>query len=183
MTVDYDDTSTQVDPDPFVIGAAVMSAVLSGAGFLETRRQRQLVERQERNRFRAAWFDAHRSTLHLARIVDEFETYVLEERLGGRSFRFGGVRLMIDRGRQQGIRRLYSQALVTAQRLGATMDDLSAFLGPEDTESLNRAYDAFEALATPQDYSEIVAVGRRAVSLYLDVLTTIDEREQLTAGA
>lgn len=163
--------------DPFVVGTAIMSAAIGGVGFLELRGQ-QPVERQEGDRFRAAWFEAHRSTLDLGRIVDEFEAYVLEERLGEQPFLLGAVRLTVDRERQASLRWLHSRSLVTARRLGTTMDNLSDLLDARDAGAVHEAYEGFEVLATPHDYSEVVAVGHRAVALYVGLLARIDRREQ-----
>lgn len=45
-----------VDPDPFSIGLGLPQIISAGASFLEARRQRQLIEQGQAERFRSAWF-------------------------------------------------------------------------------------------------------------------------------
>jgi hypothetical protein len=93
-----------VDPDPFTIGLGIFAAIAGGGAFLEQRRQRQMLQDQQRAAFRASWFAARRTLIHFKQQVDEFETYMLEDNYGAREFRIGAVRLTVDRGRHQSMR-------------------------------------------------------------------------------
>ena len=81
----------QIDPDPFTIGLGIFGAIAGGGAFLENRRQRQLVQDQQRGAFRAAWFAARRTLLFFKHQIDEFETYMLED--GAAAARWGKTAL------------------------------------------------------------------------------------------
>ena len=104
MSGDQND-SELVDPDPFTIGLGIFSAVAGGGTFLEARRARENAQNQQRDNFRAAWYGARRTLIHFKQQIDEFETYMLEDDYGRKTFRIGSVRLMVDRGRHQAHRR------------------------------------------------------------------------------
>ena len=120
------------DPDPFSIGLGIFGIIAAGGAFLETRRGRQFIERTQRESFRAAWFSARRTMIHFKRIVDEFETYMLEDDYGEQGFRIGRVRLAVDRGKHQAMRRLHGQTNTTSSFMADNLDDLSDYLGPDD---------------------------------------------------
>ena len=61
-----------IDPDPFAIALGIMGVVAGGAAFLETRRARRFHERAQRDRFRAAWFEARRTLIHFQQVLTEF---------------------------------------------------------------------------------------------------------------
>jgi hypothetical protein len=136
------------------------------------------MERQERDRFRAAWFGAYRSVNFFIRQVDEFETYALEDRFIGNPFRIGAVRLTVSHERKQALRRLRGQIMTTASRLGDDMDDLSYYLLPEDQ---GRISDILGLLSTverlPESYGELIVLGRQVAELYREFLESIGERE------
>jgi len=167
------------DPDPFTIGLGIFAALAGGGAFLEARRQRQLVERQHRDRFRAAWFNARRALIYFGRNIDEFETYVLEDDYGGKSFRIGSVRLTVDPDRHRALRRLKGQAMTTANVMSDAIDDLCEFLGPEYRSPIETVLDHLRQIgAIPERYSELIRAAREARKLYDDLLNQIGETER-----
>lgn len=103
-----------VDPDPFTIALGIFAAIAGGGSFLEARRQRQFMERQQQESFRGAYFACRRTLIYFQRLVDEFETYVKEDGYGHMTFRVGTVRLSVGRDRHKAMRRLNGQAMITA---------------------------------------------------------------------
>ena len=73
-----------VDPDPFTIGLGIFGGLAGGGAFLESRRQREISEGQQRGAFRASCFAARRRLIHFKQNIDEFETFMLEDRYGQR---------------------------------------------------------------------------------------------------
>ncbi len=166
------------DPDPFTIGLGIFAALAGGGAFLEARRQRQLTERQHRERFRGAWFNAKRALINFGRVIDEFETYMLEDNYGGKSFRIGSVRLTVDAGRHHSLRRLRGQALTTANVISDSIDELSEFLGVDYQADIQSLLDNLAEIGkVPERYSEVVKAGRRARELYDALLNKIGDKE------
>lgn len=171
-------TEQEIDPDPFGIGIGLFAAMVSGASFLEARRQTKFLLDQQRGAFRAAWFEARRSVIFFKRSLDEFETYVLEDGYGRKAFRVGSVRLVVTSRRAHEMKRLRGQALVTAHRLGDNLDELSNHLGPEDQEAVTGILAALNDLgAFPDRYADVVTQGRSVIALYTAMLDAIGERE------
>jgi len=166
----------QVDPDPFTIGLAIFSAVAGGGAFLEARRQRQGAERQNREAFRGAWYNARRTVIFFKRSVDEFETYLLEEGFGRRAFRIGSVRLVVDSQRHRALRRLRGQAFTTANIIGDNLDDLSEHLGHDDQSAIDNILATLSEMQIPERYSDVLRLARQAIALYSEFLDEIDER-------
>jgi hypothetical protein len=166
-----------VDPDPFTIGLGIFGAIAGGGAFLEQRRQRQLVQEQQRGAFRAAWFAARRTLIHFKQQIDEFETYMLEDGYGQRQFRIGSVRLVVDRGRHQAMRRLRGQTLITANRIGDDLDDLSEHLGPEHAEEVQRVLRHLDQITVPETYRSLIHVAREAFAVYEAFLARTAEAE------
>jgi hypothetical protein len=169
--------SQEVDPDPFTIGLGIFGAVAGGGAFLESRRQRRLVQEQQRGAFRGAWYAARRTLIHFKQQVDEFETYMLEDGYGMREFRIGAVRLGVDRGRHHALRRLRGQTLVTANRLGDDLDDLSEFLGDEYAEEIEMILRRLHDMQIPPTYRDVIRTARDALDLYGSFLDHVAERE------
>jgi len=180
-TIPVDDSAMAAgtfDPDPFTIGIGIFAALAGGGAFLETRRQRQLAERQHRDRFRAAWFNAKRALIYFGRNIDEFETYMLEDNYGGRSFRIGAVRLTVDADRHRSLRRLKGQTMTTANVMSDVIDDLCEFLGPEYQPAVQQVLEQLTQIgAFPDKYSELVRAARKARELYDELLNQIGEKE------
>ena len=166
-----------IDPDPFTIGLGIFGAIAGGGAFLENRRQRQLVEGQQRGAFRAAWFAARRTLLFFKHQIDEFETYMLEDNFGQKQFRIGAVRLSVDAGRHRALRRLRGQTMVTASHMGDDLDDLSEFLGTEYADQVTKVLDHLEAIKIPETYRELIHVARDAFYEYDGFLTYIADIE------
>jgi hypothetical protein len=126
----------QADPDPFSIALGIFGIAAAGASFLETRRARQFLERQQEETFRSAWFAANRTLIHFRRVVDEFEAFMLEDGYGAIELRIGMVRLTVDRGRHQALRRLHGQVMTTSNFIADNLDDLSDFLARTTNQRL-----------------------------------------------
>ena len=154
------------DPDPFTIGLGIFSAIAGGGAFLEARRQRQILQDAQRASFRGAWFAARRTLIHFKQQVDEFETYMLEDNYGTREFKIGAVRLMLDRGRHQSLRRLRGQTLITAARMGDDLDDLSEYLTDEHAPRIAEVLEHLQAIEIPETYAELIRVARDAFAIY-----------------
>ena len=167
-----------IDPDPFGIGIGLLATIAGGASFLETRRQSQFLQEQQRRQFRAAWFEARRSVIFFKRTIDEFETYVIEESFGRRAFRIGSVRLTVTARRARDLQMLRGHTLVTARRLGDQLDELSNFLGPDDQPAVTHVLGTLGGIGKlPDDYVDLVALARTALALYADLLDRIADRE------
>jgi hypothetical protein len=177
-----DQQADAVDPDPFTIGLGIFGAIAGGGAFLEQRRQRQMLQGQQRANFRTAWFAARRTLIHFKRQVDEFETYMLEDGYGQKQFRIGAVRLLVDRGRAQAMRRLRGQTLVTASHMGDDLDDLSEFLGADYQEDIEKVLGHLGAIHLPETYRDLIRIAREAVGVYQAFLDKIAENEGFELG-
>ena len=168
-----------VDPDPFIIGLGILQVVAAGGAFLESRRQRNEVQRAQREQFRASWYDARRSVIFLKQTTDEFETYMFEDAFGRREFRIGAVRLSVDSRKHKAMRRMHGQTMKTAQHLADNLDDLSNFLGPDDQAQIDAIQERLNQIdRLPERYRDVVVLAREAVQLYSDLLDDVGEREQ-----
>ena len=174
LGVDVEET---VDPDPFSIALGIFGIIASGGAFLEARRQRQFMERQQQQSFRSAWFAAQRTLIHFKQVVDEFETYMLEDNYGGQALRIGIVHLTVDRGRHQALKRLHGQSMTTANFMADNLNSLSDFLGPEDQEAVATVLVTLSEMRVPDHYGEVITLARQAIDLYGGLLTSIGERE------
>lgn len=175
----HHDADTLIDPDPFVVGLGLIQIIATGAGFLEARRQRQAVDRLERERFRTAWFQAKRSLIFFKRTTDEFESYVLEGGYGRREFRIGIVRLILDPNQYAAMRRMHGQCMTTANHLADNLADLSEFLGPQDQAQIDAIHERLKAIENfPPVYRDVIALSRESIQAYQDLLDDIGEREQ-----
>lgn len=170
-----------IDPDPFTIGLGIFGAVAGGGAFLETRRQREYVQQQGKDAFRAAWFAAKRTLIHFKGQIDEFETYMLEDGYGRSAFRIGAVRLEVDRGRHKALRRLRGQVLVTASHMGDDLDDLSEYLGGEYQAEVDAILDRLREVELPERYRDLIALARESFGLYNDLLESVAEKEGFEA--
>ena len=172
--------SGDVDPDPFSVGISIMALIFAGGSYLEARRTKQVAGAQARSDFRAAWFNSRRTLIHARRIVEEFNTYVSEDNFGRTEFGFGRIRLQIDRGRAQQLRRLHGNANITAEHMADDLDRLADHL---DTRYQNRI-DAILALLTevkqfPENYRDVVTTGRKALDPYEGLINEVGDREDL----
>ena len=167
-----------VDPDPFSIGLGLIAVLAAAGGYLEARRRRRVDEQSQRTEFRAAWFRARRSLIFFQQALSEFETYVLEEGFGRRSFGIGSIRLELDAGRHQALRRLHGQTMTTANFAADNFDELSNFLGPDDQETVNRVTTSLAGIGFPNDYRGVVAMSREALALFTELLDDIGDRER-----
>jgi hypothetical protein len=173
-----EDSPSEVDPDPFAIGMGILGILFGGGAYLEARRQRQFVERNSREQFRKAWFDARRTLIHARRVIEEFATYVEEDEFGTQQFAFGRVRLTIDINRAQQLRRLHGNAHVTAEHLADNLDALGDHLGPEYQPKIDAIFDALRAINQfPADYRSLVVSARRCLALYEELLDEVRSRE------
>ena len=169
----------EVDPDPFAIGLALFALLFSGGSYLETRRQRQYMERQAKEDFRSSYFNAKRTLIHGRRVVDEFATYVRQEGFGVREFTFGSVQLRLDVGRAQALRRLHGQAHMTAQHLGDNLDDMANFLDEGYQELVTGIHEELTQIKTlPANYDDVVDSASHAVDLYERLVVEVGNREK-----
>jgi hypothetical protein len=175
--LDESGDSDLVDPDPFSIGLGIFGAIAGGGAFLEARRQRQIVQSQQKGEFRAAWFAGRRTLIHFKQQVDEFETYMLEDNYGQKQFRIGAVRLVVDVGRKRSMRRLRGQTLTTASHMGDDLDDLSEYLGPDYTERIEAVLKHLQEIEIPETYRGLIRVARDAFDEYESFLTFIADTE------
>ena len=102
---------------------------------------------------------------------------MLEEGFGRRSFGIGSIRLELDAGRHQALRRLHGQTMTTANYAADNFDELSNFLGPEDQETVDRVTASLAGIGFPSDYRGVVTMSREALSLLTDLLDDIGDRE------
>lgn len=169
---------SSIDPDPFTIAIGIFSIMVGGGAFLEARRSREFMERQQRGQFRAAWFDARRALIYARRAVDEFETYALEDDFGRRALRFGSVHLAVDRDKARNLRRLRWQSNTTANRLADALDDLSNFLGPAHQLDIDAITTHLQDIATlPERYGDLIRRAREVIELYSSLLDAVAEAE------
>ncbi|MDQ1710889.1 MAG: hypothetical protein QOE45_339 [Frankiaceae bacterium] len=177
----------QVDPDPFSIGITLFAAMVTGASFIETRRQTGLLQRNRREAFRAAWYGARRSVLFFEHALDEFETHVLQDGYGARSFQVGTVRLVLSRSRADELRMLHDEALTAARHLRDRLSTLSDFLGPDDQDPVTTILTEVAGLpAMPARFADVVTQGRTVAGMYHDLLADLAARhgfEEVAASA
>ncbi len=171
-----------IDPDPFAIALGIMGVVAGGAAFLETRRARRFHERAQRDRFRAAWFEARRTLIHFQQVLAEFELFMLEDGYGGKSFQLGAVQLRVDHYRHRALRRIHAQTLNTATHLADDIDDLSEFLGPEDQERVDHIKSRLAEMAIPERFGQVILLAREGLALFNELLQAIDQRERFQEG-
>ena len=171
-----------IDPDPFAIAFGILSVVFAGGAYLEERRQREIQEEQARNAFRRAWFESRRTLIHARRVVEEFATYVSEDRLGTTEFLFGKVKLTLGRGRATQLRRLHGNAHVTAQNLADDLDTISDYLGSEYTSQIEAIHTLLgQVKGFPENYRGVVRLARSALDVYEDLIEAIGEGEGFEA--
>ena len=173
-------TEPLLDPDPFTIGLMILGCITGGGAFLEARRGRQQVSRQQREDFRGAWYAARRTVIHFKRVVDEFETYILEDGYARTAFRVGAVRITVDAVRHKAMRRLVGQATTTASHMSDDLDELSTFLGNQDQQAIDAILARLNEIATlPEHYRDVIRWSREAIELYQDLLDGVGDREAL----
>lgn len=172
-----------VDPDPFTIALGIFAAIAGGGSFLEARRQRQFMERQQQDSFRGAYFACRRTLIHFQRVVDEFETYVKEDGYGHMSFKIGAVRLFVDRDRHRAMRRLNGHAMITASHMSDDLDELSNYLSADDQEMVDAVLARLSEIAIPETYVDVIVLAREALIFYTQLLDAVGEREAFERAA
>ncbi len=171
-------TTNTEEQDPFPTAMSVFTAMVSGVGWLEMRRQTKQAGERDRNAFRAAWFTSRRAVIGFRGLLDEFETFVAEDEFGARSFRLGAVRLVLDGGRARDLWRLRDRAWEVGRELGTSLDALSEHLGPEYAPLVAEAHRAFESIgAMPEEFTGLVRQGRAAVEAYSALLDALAGEE------
>jgi hypothetical protein len=168
-----------IDPDPFAIGFTILGILFAGGSYLETRRQHAFIETQAQNEFRRAWFECRRTLIHARRVVEEFATYVAEDNFGTREFIFGKVRLTVDTGRAQQLKRLHGNAHTTAEHMADDLDRLANFLSAAyqpQIEAINKHL--MEMTQLPDRYREVITVARNALVLYEDLVNAVEDAEK-----
>ena len=148
---------------------------------METRRQNNVAAAAAaRVEFRKAWFDARRTLIHARRIVEEFNTYVSEDNFGRVEFGFGKIRLQIDRGRAQQLRRLHGNAHTTAEHMADDLDRLADHLDASYQERIDAVIALLREINQfPANYRAVVMKAREALELYEELVTDVGERENL----
>jgi hypothetical protein len=169
------------DPDPFTIGLGIFGAIAGGGSFLEARRLRQSLDQRQRESFRESWYACRRTLIHFRRVVDEFDTYVLEDGYGKQSFRIGAVRISVGADRHKAMRRLNGQAMMTATHMSDDLDELSAFLGPEDQPQIDAILERLDKITIPEIYRDLIKLARDLVDVYSGFLEGIGDREDFEA--
>ena len=168
-----------IDPDPFAIAFTLLAIVFAGGSYLETRRQTDFMESRVREDFRRAWFDSRRTLIHARRVTEEFATYAAEDKFGTVQFLFGNVKLTIDKGRAQQLRRLHGNAHTTAEHMADDLDRLADGLGPESQETIDQIHSELKGIKEfPENYIAVIRTARRAIDLYQKLVDEVGEREK-----
>ena len=167
----------EVDPDPFAIGFALLGLLFSGSTYLEARRRRMLSETQRNNEFRQKWFNSRRTLIHARRVIDEFETYVVEDGYGNQSFLFGTARMNLPRERVDQLRRIHANAHTTARNMADNLDDISEFLGEEYQDLINQILDKLHEQQLPHSYDAVIILAKDAIALYDQLIDSIGKNE------
>lgn len=167
-----------IDPDPFAIAFALLGIIIAGGSYLETRRNRQFLERQAREEFRTVWFRAKRTLIHAKRITEEFATYVKEESFGESEFLFGTIKLTIDQDKAQQFRRIHGNAQTTAMHMADDLDDLSNYLSSEYQERIDAIQSKIKEQMVPHSYDAVLILARDTIDLYEKLITDIGEKEK-----
>ena len=170
-----------VDPDPFAIGFALLSLLVSGGAYLELRRNRILTENQRTGEFRQTWFQARRTLIHARRVVEEFATYVAEDGYGEQQFLFGRARLNLTRDRVDQLRRLHANSLTTASYMADNLDALSEFLDSSYQPLVDEIMGKLDELQLPHSYDAVVLLVREGVTLYEGLINEVGEREAFSS--
>jgi len=103
---------------------------------------------------------------------------MLEDEYGGKFFRIGSVRLVVDANRHHALRRLKGQTITTANVMSDAIDDLSEFLGQPYQGAVQEVLDQLSKVGTiPERYSEVIRAARKARDLYDGLLNHIGETE------
>jgi hypothetical protein len=166
-----------VDPDPFTIGLGIFGAVAGGGAFLESRRQRRMLQEQQRGAFRGAWYASRRTLIHFKQQVDEFETYMLEDGYGKHEFRIGVVACRSIAAGTTRFAGFGGQTFVTADRLGDNLDDLSEFLGEDYGDEIEMILRRLHDMQIPATYRDVIRTARDAFEWYGSFLDHVAERE------
>ena len=141
-----------------------------------------LTVQQRTNEFRRTWFNARRTLIHARRIVEEFGTYVLEDGYGSREFLFGRVRLTLDRGRVDRLRRLHANAQTTATYMADNLDELSEFLDAEYQPYIEGIMAKLNEAQLPHTYDAVLLLAREGIALYEALVNRVGESEGFTDG-
>ena len=163
-----------VDPDPFVIGLALLSLAVSGATFLENRRHWSIQRQQDRNRFRTGWYNAKRTLLRAKEVIDEFQSFTSEHDYGEQSFGFGQVRLILTRGEARRLRGMIRSTNSVTNAMAAHVDALSEFLGPEHQGSIEAIMKRVEENQRPHSYDAVILLAKDAISSFEELLNELE---------
>ncbi len=163
----------EVDPDPFSIGLALLGLVVSGASFLEARRQRQLQFERDTNRYRARWYNARRTLLSARQVVDEFQVFVVGQGFGDDEFGFGQVRLSISRSDVRQFRSMMRRISTVTNAMAADIDALSEFLGPENQDLMNQIMDKVRENQRPASYDAVIILAKDAIDSFDQLIEQI----------
>jgi hypothetical protein len=178
LTIKSDEDKPQIDPDPFGIAFALLSLIFAGGCYLETRRNRQYLERQAKEDFRKIWFRAKRTLIHAKRITEEFATHVQEEAFGEANFVFGTIKLTIDQDKAQQLRRIHGNAQTTAMHMADDLDDLSNYLSTDYKEQIDAIQNKLKEQTLPHSYDAVLILARDAIELYDNLINEVGKKEE-----
>ena len=174
------DQNQNVDPDPFSIAFAILGLIFAGGSYLEVRRQRGFLERQAKEEFRGTWFHAKRTLIHARRIIDEFATYATEDDFINTEFLFGKVRLSVDVGRAQELRRLHANTLMTATHMADSLDDLSVYLTSDYSSEIESILAKLRQQGLPHSYDAVIILAKDALALYEVLIEKVGKAEEFS---
>lgn len=176
---------TEVDPDPFSVGLALLGLAFTGAAYLEARRQRQLQERvyaqqqqTHTNKYRARWYAARRTLLSARQVITDSRIFMSECGYGHEKFLFGEVRLKLTRAQVKQQRSLVKRINSVANTMATDIDALSEFLGPEHQSLISHIMNKLQEKQVPHSYDAVLILAKDAIDSFDQLLANIDDRER-----
>lgn len=170
-----------VDPDPFLLGTALLGMVFAGASYLEARRQTNIMIRQSettaRNyerRFRQKYFASERALFSAREVTDSFESRMIENGFADNVFAYGERRLFITREQVRGLRALVRRIHDASDSMSMCLDELSEFLGPGHQRNIDRIHERIREQQRPHTYDALVLLANDAIDLYAELLDEIN---------
>jgi len=176
-TPDIDAEFNLIDPDPFGIAFAIMGVIFAGGCYLETRRNRQFLERQAKEELRKVWYNAKRTLIHAKRVIEEFATHVHEESFGEAEFLFGKIHLTIDPDKSQQLRRIHGNAQTTAAHMADDLDNISSYLNVDYQPQIDAIQNKLSEQTLPHSYDAVLILARDAIDLYEKLIDDIGANE------
>ena len=177
------DENDLMDPDPFIIGMNLINMLTGGATFLETRRRNRENSEEYRRRYGSSFHRAFRKLTEASSHVSQFESYLDELSFRHLTYEYGVERLLLTRGQKRELRGYLRRVQTTGTDLLSALDQLSDYLRPEHQYLINEIHEIVRDIQGPHSFDAVAILARRAISVYIHLLDTVNEEEGFLRSA